>query len=507
MVRDPRWGRCEETLGEDPYLTAVIATAFIKGLQGGGPGEGMDLKAVIAATAKHFAGHGFSEGGRNWAPVYLGPRELRDVFLLPFEAVVREAGVKAIMNAYHDIDGVPCAANRELLTGILREEWGFDGIVVSDYFSVDMLRTHHYTAVDKKEAARQAIEAGIDIEFPHVNCYGQPLLEAVRDGAVPEAILDEAVSRILHLKLELGLFERVYVEPGRASTLIETEENRKLARELGRKSIVLLKNEGNILPLKKDIKSIAVIGPNAANKRNILGDYSYIAISNVQHDFENLAGIKLVSILEGIKNKVSSKTEVKYALGCDILNTSTEGISEAVETARNADAAVVVVGDQVGMFCDGTSGENIDRADISLYGAQEELVRAVYETGTPVIVVLVNGKPPALKQIAEKIPAVVEAWNPGEEGGNAVADVLFGDCNPGGKLPVSLLNMVGQVPLNYSLKPISCKDYLDESMKPAFPFGHGLSYTQFTYCSLDISPLKTNPGGEVSISFEKEGIL
>lgn len=497
VLRDPRWGRCEETLGEDPYLVAVLATAYIRGLQG------ERLKTGIAATAKHFAGHAFSEGGRNCGPAPIGPRELADRILFPFEAAVREARVKSVMNAYHDIDGIPCAASRELLTGLLRDQWGFDGIVVSDYDAIDRLRKHHYTAADKAEAARQALEAGLDLELPAADCYGEPLITMLKQGRVARAPLDTSVRRILRLKMELGLFARTRVKINGVEKQFDTPGDRRLARTLGQRSLVLLKNDGALLPLNKNIKNLAVIGPMADSIWSLMGDYSHMVLNRIHAGSEAFEHIRVVSILEGIRRRLSPETVVCHAKGCDLFGAGMEGFDEAIRMAKAAEVAVVAVGDQAGMFRAGTTGENIDRDDISLYGVQEKLVRAIVQTGTPVVLILVNGRPPAIAELARSVPAILEAWFPGEEGGNAVADVLCGDVNPGGKLPVSLIASAGQVPLTYNLKPIpDGVGYLDKKVEPVFPFGHGLSYTQFTYANLVIAPARIKADGVISIRGE-----
>lgn len=498
VLRDPRWGRCEETLGEDPYLVAVLATAYIRGLQG------PRLKTGIAATAKHFAGHAFSEGGRNCCPVPIGPRELADRILFPFEAAVREARVKAVMNAYHDIDGIPCAASHKLLTELLRDQWGFDGIVVSDYDAIDRLRKHHFTAADKAEAGRQALEAGLDVELPAVDCYGEPLLTMLRQSRVTRSALDTSVRRILRLKMELGLFDQTRVKISGVEKVFDTPSDRRLARTLAARSLVLLKNEGALLPLNKNIKSLAVIGPMADTIWSLMGDYSHMVLCRIQTaKSETFEHVRVVSILEGIRQHLSPETVIRYAKGCDLFGAGTEGFEEAIQAAKTAEVAVVAVGDQAGMFREGTSGENIDRDDISLYGVQEKLVHAILQTGTPVVLVLVNGRPLAIPELARSVPAILEAWFPGEEGGNAVADVLFGEVNPGGKLPVSLIQSAGQVPLTYNLKPIlEGVGYLDRTIKPVFPFGHGLSYTQFAYDHLVISPAQIKAHGTISIQCE-----
>ncbi len=501
VARDPRWGRTEETYGEDPYLVARIGVSYIKGLQG------EDLRNGIIATAKHFAAHGFPEGGRNCAPVHATPKEFREVFLFPFEAAVKLARVYSIMNAYHDVDGVPCASSKTLLTDILRGEWGFDGFVVSDYFAIRMLENFHYVASDAKDAAAKAIIAGIDVELPVVDCYGKPLLDAVNEGLVSEGIVDTAVSRVLKAKFLLGLFENPYVKAEEAAGQLDKEEDRALALRAARESIVLLKNNG-VLPIPSTIRSIAVVGPNASSKRNLHGDYSFTAHMDSKDKppgydevFEEGA-VKTVSILEGIKNRVSAGVTINYAKGCDVTGDSKEGFKEAVEAAMKSDIVIAVMGEKSGMFEAGTSGEGCDSYSLRLPGVQEDLMRELCNTGKPIVLVLVNGRPLSLGWIAEKCSAIVEAWYPGEEGGNAVADVLFGYYNPGGKLPITFPKDVGQIPLNYSRKPSSFRNYVGMDAKPLFPFGHGLSYTRFEYSSLEISPSTISSTGHVKIRFK-----
>jgi beta-glucosidase len=516
VARDPRWGRVEETFGEDPHLVARMGVAYIKDLQGD------DIKRGIVATTKHFAGHGLPESGLNCAPSHIPPRLFREVFLYPFEKAVKEAGVLSVMNAYHEIDGIPCAASEELLTDILRKEWGFDGVVVSDYFAIAQLETIHRTAADKSEAAALSLQAGLDVELPGTDCYGEPLLKAVKSGAVPIALVDRAVACVLSLKFRLGLFENTYVSPAAAIKVIDTPDDRKLAREAARKSIILMKNEGNLLPLKKNLRSIAVIGPSAASQRNLLGDYTYpahtrfeiksdkktgqvqVVFKDKDKDKDKVAALKVVTVLEGIKGAVSKTTKVVYARGCEVKDVSKDGFPEAVRAAQSAEVAVLVCGDMSGLMPDATSGEMRDRSVLGLPGVQEELVKAVYETGTPVVLVLVNGRPYTLKWLAEKIPAIIVAWEPGEEGGRAVADVLFGDYNPGGKLPVSFPQNEGQLPVYYYRKPSGRKsatwgDYVDGSADPLYEFGYGLSYTNFKFSDLIIRPKRVDKDGAVTI--------
>lgn len=511
VTRDARWGRVEETFGEDPYLVARLGVAYIRGLQGD------DLKDGIVATAKHFVGYGVSEGGMNWAPAHIPARELREVYLYPFEVAVKEAGLASLMNAYHELDGIPCGASKELLTDILRREWGFDGTVVSDYFAVNMLQEYHRMAQDKAEAARMALEAGIDVELPNTDCYGEPLRAAIQQGHIREALVDQAVCRILAQKFSLGLFENPYVDAG--TVRFDTPAERDLARRIAQKSIVLLKNERDLLPLNKDLRTIAVIGPNADSTRNLFGDYSYPAHLETLLEMRarNTFGapvpdsvsleqdvVPVVSVLDAVRRAVGSQTRVLYAPGCDILEDSRAGFAAAVEAARQADVAVLVMGDKAGLVDGCTSGEARDRAELGLPGVQAELVRAVYETGTPVVLVLVNGRPVTLGWMAQDIPAVLAAWFPGEEGGNAIADVLFGAVNPGGKLPISFPIAPGQIPVYYGHKPSGGRshwkgDYVEISTKPLYPFGYGLSYTRFEYTNLIVTPQQASAGQTISI--------
>lgn len=505
VARDPRWGRTEETYGEDPYLVASMGVAYVKGLQGD------DLRSGVVATPKHFAAHGFPEGGRNCAPVHAAPRELREVFLLPFEAAVKIGGAFSLMNAYHEIDGVPCASSKTLLTDVLRGEWGFEGFVVSDYGAVRMLESFHSVASDGKDAAVKALEAGIDVELPHIDCYGKPLLDAVRDGTVSEEVLNLAVSRVLKAKFLLGLFENPYVDPGLAVKQFDTSEDRELALRAARESIVLLKNNG-ILPISKNIRSIAVVGPNADSKRNLHGDYSYTAHITAAERFLGYADMVLeeavptVSILKGIMNRAAEGITVNYAPGCDVSGESKDGFKEALDAARKSDVVIAVVGEKSGLSETDVSGEGRDRASLKLPGVQEDLVRELCDTGKPVVLVLVNGRPLSLGWMAEKCSAILEAWYPGEEGGHAVADVIFGYYNPGGKLPVSFPNDVGQVPVNYNRKPSSLRGYVSMGAKPLFPFGHGLSYTRFEYSSLETEPEETGSAGRVKIRFKLKNV-
>jgi beta-glucosidase len=512
VTRDARWGRVEETFGEDPYLVARLGVAYIRGLQGERLADG------VVATGKHFVGYGISEGGMNWAPPHIGWRELRDVYLFPFEAAVRDGKMASIMNGYHELDGIPCGSSKELLTTILRDQWGFDGTVVSDYFAITMLNKYHHVTGSKAEAALAALDAGLDVELPFTDSYGDPLRDAVLAGQISEELVNVSLQRVLMQKFALGLFDHPYVE--NTSVVFDTAEERQLAREIAQKSIVLLKNEGNILPLSKQLSSIAVIGPNADSIRNLFGDYAYPAhvetllemkkdknvfnqpLPDNIHAVEDF--IPAVSVLTGIKTQVSAETQVYYAKGCAVNDASTDGFAEAVEAARKAQMAVVVVGDKAGLTDDCTSGESRDRADLQLSGVQSQLVKAIYDTGTPIVLVLINGRPVSLGWIAESVPAILEAWFPSEEGGNAVADVLFGDINPGGKLPITFPRTAGQVPIFYGVKPSGGRshwkgDYVETSSKPLYPFGFGLSYTQFEFSNLRIDSASAPVGGEITV--------
>ncbi|MBI4514512.1 MAG: glycoside hydrolase family 3 C-terminal domain-containing protein [Deltaproteobacteria bacterium] len=512
VARDPRWGRTEETFGEDPYLIAQMGIAYVRGLQGD------DLRRGIVATGKHFAGYGASEGGLNWAPAHIPARELREVYVAPFEAVIKQAQLASIMNAYNEIDGVPLGSSKEILNDLLRRELGFDGVVVSDYFTIATLFQYHRIGGDEAEAAGFALAAGIDVELPALHCYGEPLRQAVEDGRVDVALVDTAVGRLLRMKFQLGLFEQPYVDDAGAAAVFDTAEQRALAHRLAQKSIVLLKNDG-LLPLPKTLPSIAVIGPSADSIRLLQGDYHYPA--HLEMMFGEIkegdqsprpAGlvdlamhfVPMVSVLNGIKRKLSPQTVIHSAPGCDITGAATAGFAAAVAAAEQAEVAVVVVGDRSGLADGCTSGESIDRAELGLPGVQQALVEAVVVTGTPVVVVLINGRPLALPWIAAHVPALIEAWLPGEEAGTAVADVLFGDFNPGGKLPISLPVSVGQVPVYYNHKPSGGRshwkgEYAGMTTKPLFPFGHGLSFTSFEYSDLEISPAGAGAADTVRI--------
>jgi beta-xylosidase len=510
VARDPRWGRLEETYGEEPYLVAAMGGAYVEGLRG------PDITQGVLATPKHFAGYGASEGGQNWAPAHIPPRELREIYCFPFEAAIRKAGVLAVMNGYQEIDGVPCGSSEELLTTLLRDQWGFEGIVVSDYSSIQMLVEYHRLARTSEEAGLIALGAGVDMELPHVECFNDRFKTLFLDGKAPIALLDRAVERILRIKFMLGLFEEPPVRTDRAEDFREKSVHRALARTIAARSIVLLKNTNELLPLRKDLRSIAVIGPNADSWRNQLGDYSYpaatelIKILNQGMSPEVVAPlpdrtVPVVTLLEGIRNRVGPGTRVLYARGCTNMDASDAGFAEAEAIARQADVAILALGGKSGFTADCTSGEGRDRSDLSLPGLQHQLIRRIHATGTPVILVLVDGRPAAIPWEKENIPAILEAWLPGEEGGNAVADILFGDVSPGGKLPVTFPLSVGQIPITSSRRqPVTHAHLYGEDVtgprEALYPFGHGLSYTSFEYSALTISPAEIPSDGTVTVS-------
>ena len=619
IARDVRWGRVEETYGEDPYLTSRMGVAFCKAIETAG----------VISTPKHFAAN-VGDGGRDSNAIYFSERLLREIYFPAFKACFQEGHATSVMAAYNSIDGVPCSANPWLLTDILRNEWGFEGFVVSDYGSVGGVRTLHRTAATDPQTAKLTLEAGLDVEFPKVSYYGKPLLDAVKDGLISQSVIDTAVGRVLHAKMKLGLFENPYVDPAQAARINDTPDDRALALRAAHESIVLLKNSDNALPLKKDLRSIAVIGPGADAVR--LGGYSG-------------SGMKVVTILEGIRNKVSPSTKVSYAKGCDFtmtelppipteylapqdaapgqhglraeyfnnmelagkpalvrndarlhfdwgagspdpgiqadhfsvrwtgklvppssgprrLSVATDDgvrfyidgrlmvdswhdrgvtpdfvtmnleagrpydirieyyentgeafaslgwslsssadlqIAEAVSAAKQSQAAIIVTG----IF----EGEGHDRADLNLSDQQETLIKRVAATGVPTIVVLTGGSAVTMNHWIEEVPAIVESWYAGEEGGNAVADVLFGDSNPGGRLPITFPQTVGQVPLYYNPRPTGRGyDYATISGKPLFPFGYGLSYTKFEYANLRISPEKPNAADTVQVHLDVKNV-
>jgi beta-glucosidase len=622
LGRDPRWGRVEEGYGEDTYLSSRMAAAIVKGMQG----DDVSRPDRVVSEPKHFSGYGVPIGGINCAPAAIGAHEHHSHYLPPFEAAFVEGGAMNTMCSYSSIDGVPCPSDYHLLTEVLREQWGMRGFVRSDMCAVSMLHTGHDVADSEQEAIRMALEAGVDMQlydFSH-ELYQSSIINMIKDGVLKEEVVDRAVSRVLWVKFTLGLFDNPYTDTTLRKSVVRCEKHQQLALEVARKAVCLLKNSGNLLPLKKDVGSIAVIGPSAAEPR--LGDYC-----------ARPEGFKAITLLEGIKTMVSSETKVHYARGCNILESElmavpghwlrndqgtqglkgeyfnnnklegkpvltrvdsqinfnwiyskpsesvnanlfsvrwtgklvpdrsfdgylgtssmdsmrlwiddklvtdswgdkkgnvqmapfhfeegmeyelrveyrndargarvvlgwsfgSENINEAVKVAASADVAIVALGDS-----EETSGENFDRADLNLPGRQLELLKAVFATGTPVVLVLQNGRPLSITWEAENIPAIVEAWYPGEKGGQAIAEVLFGDVNPSGRLPMSFPKSVGQLPVHYSRRPAGGLKYIEMDKQALFPFGFGLSYTHFTYENLETTPSSIHGDEEVVVTFE-----
>ena len=514
ITRDPRWGRIEETYGEDPYLAATMGVAYIRALQGPILSDG------VIATGKHLVGHGMAEGGLNQAPVHLGPREMRDEQLFAFEAAVREAGLASIMPAYCDVDGVPCHASRELLGAILRDEWGFDGIVASDYVGIELIARQHQMTGDLSQVAALALHAGVDLELPRFAAYAEPLALALESGRVDVSLLDATVGRVLRAKFRLGLFENPYVElPTEVGLAALADDEKRVGRELARRSLVLVENDGT-LPLINP-RRIAVIGPSADSARELLGDYSHLVhietllemrsrdsafgfeVTDEVSVGDELAGRR--TILDAIRERIDA-ANVRHARGTGIHGGTDEEIAEAVDAAKAADVALVFLGERSGLTDDATTGEARDRRDLGFFGRQQELLEAVVATKTPVVLVVVSGRPLAIEWAARHCAAVLLAWVPGDEGPDAIVDVLVGDTNPGGKLPVSVPRHVGQVPLHYRHHPSGGRsnwkgDYVDGPTSPLWPFGFGRSYTSFEFSNLrlDRTELPTD-GGEVVVT-------
>lgn len=508
VVRDARWGRVEETIGEDPYLVATVGSAYVRGLESAG----------VVATLKHFVGYSASRAGRNLAPVSIGSRELADVLLPPFEMAIREGGARSVMNSYTDLDGVPSAADRSLLTELLRDEWGFTGTVVADYFAIAFLKLLHGTAGSWAEAAGAALSAGIDVELPTVKTFGEPLRRAVQEGAIDEALIDTALRRVLAQKLELGLLDDDWdsVPPAlrgvdldldavRGTIDLDPPANRALARELAERSIVLVRNDG-VLPLAGASAGtggaagrIAVIGPNADERYAMLGCYSFPTHVVSQHPGVEL-GIDIDTVLDAVRAEFAHAT-VAHAPGTGIDDGSTEGIAAAVAAARESDVALVVLGDRAGLFGRGTSGEGCDADDLALPGEQQQLLDAVLDTGTPVVLVMLAGRPYALGAAATRAAAIVQAFFPGEEGAAAIAGVLSGRVEPSGRLPVSIPAHRGVQPSTYLAAPLARKSGVS-SIDPtaAFPFGHGLGYGAATWTDLESPDTAATTDGEVVLS-------
>lgn len=463
VARDPRWGRVEEDFGEDPYLTGQLGLAYVEGMQG----ESLDTDHTVIAEPKHFAGHGSPEGGINMSPVHAGEREVRSIMLKSFEPAVRAGKAWGIMAAYHDIDGVPCTGNPWLLNQVLRDEWGFQGFVLSDLGAIRRLYDTHHVADSPTNAVLLALNSGVDMQFYDFDhsVFQDAIINGVKDGKVSEATLNQAVSRVLRVKFLLGLFEHPFVNESLDANIRHSQAHNHLALESARQSMCLLKNDGQLLPLKKTLKRIAVIGPNANIAR--LGDYSEAATESSQQ-----------GMLEQIKQLVSPGTAVTFSEGDDI--------PQAISLAQQADVVILGLGEWLKI-----SGEGFDRSDLNLPGQQETLLEAIVGTGKPVVLVLQNGRPLSIPWAAKHVPAIIEAWYPGEFGGQAIAETLFGENNPGGRLPTSFPRSVGQLPDFYNHYPSRKDSYIEGDSSPLFAFGHGLSYTTFKYDQLavDNTPL------------------
>jgi beta-xylosidase len=503
VVRDARWGRVEETIGEDPYLVATVATAYVRGLESAG----------IVATLKHFVGYSASKAGRNLAPVSVGQRELNDVLLPPFEMALREGGARSVMHAYTDIDGVPSAADEQLLTTLLRATWGFDGTVVADYFGVAFLRTLHGVAGSWADAAAAALRAGVDVELPTVKTFGDPLRDAVLAGDVDEALVDRALTRVLSQKVDLGLLDPDWSPVPRAlegantavpsdlfgSIDLDSEANRELARTIANQSVVLLTNNG-VLPLRAELGEIAVIGPNADDPMGVLGCYSFPAHVGAQHP-ELPLGLELPTLLDSLTTEFAAST-ITFERGTTVDGFDTDGIAAAVEAATRAEVAIVVLGDRAGLFGRGTSGEGCDADSLRLPGTQQELLDAVLATGTPVIVVLLAGRPYALGAAVTDAAAIVQSFFPGEEGTPAIAAVLSGRVNPSGRLPVSVPAHAGSQPSTYLAAPLgTASEVSNVDPTAAFAFGHGIGYSSFEWSELDAAAQTVDVNGEATLSF------
>jgi beta-glucosidase len=479
LSRDPRWGRVEETFGEDPFLTGALGLSFVQGMQG----DSLASESTCIAEPKHFVGHGSPESGLNTAPAHFGEREIRTVMLKSFEPALREGGAMGVMAAYHDIDGLPVTANPWLLNKVLREEWGFPGLVIADASAIRRLELVHRVVETAAEAVQLALNSGVDVQFldyPN-EVYQSAIVEGVKTGKVSTATLDAAVSRVLRAKFMLGLFERPFVDETLDARVRRSPEHLALSQEVARQSMILLKNAGPLLPLSKTLGRVAVIGPNANISRN--GCYAEYARENAES-----------GIFEGIKKIVSPGTEVLHAKGDDI--------AAAVALAQRAEVAILALGEKQGI-----SGENFDRMNLDLPGNQQALLEAVVKTGTPVVLVLLNGRPLALPWAAENVPAILEAWYPAEFGGQAVAETLFGDNNPAGRLSVSFPRHVGQLPVYYNHFPTKRKKYVDGDCAALFPFGHGLSYTSFSYSGLTVSLPADNQGeSEITVTVRVSNI-
>lgn len=522
LAREPRYGRTEECYGEDPYLVARMGVAFVEGMQG--KAEYTRVHGIapgkLMCTAKHFAGYSVPAGGINLAPSSLGEREMRTLHLYPFEKVVKEANVCAVMPSYNEVDGMPAHSNRWLLTDVLRGEWGFGGYVFTDYGGLSQLHNFHHVAADASEAAVMGINAGVDLEAARPDAYAR-LSDLVKAGKVKEEQIDAAVRRILRAKFMAGLFDKPYPDPERLSEVVHRPEHVALALEVAQESAVLLKNDSALLPLDASkLKSIAVIGPNADQVQ--YGDYTYTR--------DNRSG---VTILQGLRDRLGSRVQINYAKGCNITGSDRSGIAEAVEAASKSDVAVVVLG-ETSVILSGlgwgvglgeneprdpfVSGEGYDLTSLDPPGVQRELLQAVCATGKPVVLVMVHGRPWSIGWEKDHVPAILEAWYPGEQGGNAIAGILLGEVNPSGRLNCSVPRSVGHLPVTYDYKPSARginrepgtpekpgRDYVFSSPAPLFAFGHGLSYTTFEYSDLKIDNNESTKTVKVSVNVRNTG--
>lgn len=517
VARDPRWGRVEETFGEDPYLVSRMGVAAVRGFQGEPSrvrsGSAFADKTRVLATMKHFVAHGQPEAGQNCAPVNVAMRDLREVFFPPFKAAFQEGAAVSVMASYNEVDGVPSHANRWLLRDILRTEWGFEGFVVSDYYAIwelhDRPDTHgHFVAANKKEACALAVKAGVNIEFPEPDCYLH-LVDLVREGTLQESELDDLVAPMLYWKFAMGLFEDPYVDPEHADRVVGSAEHRELALQAARETITLLKNDRHLLPLEAEaLSTIAVIGPNA--KRTLLGGYSGVPK-------------RYVNVLDGVRARVGDRVKVTYAEGCKITiggswnedlvvpsdpEDDRRHIAEAVEVARTADVVILALGGNEQTSREAWSLQHMgDRTTLDLVGRQNELVRAIRATGKPIVALLFNGAPLAATQLAESIPAILECWYLGQESGHAVAEVLFGDHNPGGKLPMTVPRSAGHIPAFYNHKPSARRGYLFDDVSPLYAFGYGLSYTTFAVTDVRLADavIKTDGATRVLVDVMNTG--
>ncbi|MGQ1888839.1 glycoside hydrolase family 3 N-terminal domain-containing protein [Thermophagus sp. OGC60D27] len=485
LVRDPRWSRVEETFGEDPVLSAKLGAAMVKGLGGGK----LNQPYSVISTLKHFLAYGISEGGQNGNLVNIGQRDLEENFLPPFKAAI-DAGALSVMTSYNSIDGVPSTANKYFLTDVLRDRWHFNGFVVSDLGSIEGLHGSHYVAKSIQEASEMALSAGVDVDLGGKAFL--KLIDAVKNENIDESLIDTAVARVLRLKFEMGLFDHPYVDPEIAEKMVRNPQHVAVARRAAQESVVLLENKNNLLPLKKNIGKIAVIGPNADNKYNILGDYTA-----PQED----SNIK--TVLDGIRSKLPAGA-TEYIKGCAIRDTNHTEIAKAVEVAGQADAVVVVVGGSSARdfkteyldngaavarderISDMDAGEGYDRATLDLLGKQLDLLKALKNTGKPLIVVYIQGRPLKMNWAAQNADALICAWYPGQEGGNAIADVIFGDYNPAGRLPISIPRHEGQIPVYYNKKRPGTHSYVEMPATPLYSFGYGLSFSTFKYENLTV---------------------